>query len=316
MPPAASSSGEEAGLVEVEDDTFDVNKTYGYEFARRLYDEDAFGPYKISIPHHPTIIDIHEDGISYIKMLGVDDEAKQFSRKWDQQLRPTGAVPRSILPNHAWIMEPSVDLDIDRGTGFLHGTIFFSYLNWEVYGAVKSRGGNSDAQWSPTRHQRKTLDQFYYSGLRDTGRRDRGQTVSKWTGGSGSMTENGRLEAVTDSLVVMVDQMWMWTSARERTHKMVLELLDLEQKAASLGEARTTTQQGRAVMLFTIITIIFNVSELTGDPQNPTSGQVWKIAAPISVVVILGSLGVAFFIMYPDSVKSCLRRKSTNKTAV
>lgn len=27
MPPAASSSGEEAELVEVEDDTFDVNKT-------------------------------------------------------------------------------------------------------------------------------------------------------------------------------------------------------------------------------------------------------------------------------------------------
>lgn len=37
---------------------------YGYTFARHLYDEDAFGPYKISIPHHPTIIDIHEDGIA------------------------------------------------------------------------------------------------------------------------------------------------------------------------------------------------------------------------------------------------------------
>ncbi|KAI8169573.1 hypothetical protein K4K49_003770 [Colletotrichum sp. SAR 10_70] len=108
----------------------------------------------------------------------------------------------------------------------------------------------------------------------------------------------------------------------ERAYKMVLELLDLEQKAASLGEARITTKQGQAVMLFTVITVIFlplsffvsyfgqNVSELTGDAQNPTSGQVWKIA------VILGSLAVAFFIMYPDSVKSCLRRKKTNKTAV
>ncbi|KAH0435729.1 hypothetical protein CcaCcLH18_04683 [Colletotrichum camelliae] len=114
----------------------------------------------------------------------------------------------------------------------------------------------------------------------------------------------------------------------ERAHKMVLELLDLEQKAASLGEARITTKQGQAVMLFTVITVIFlplsffvsyfgqNVSELTGDAQNPTSGQVWKIAAPISVVVILGSLAVAFFITYPDSVKSCLRRKKTNGTSV
>ncbi|KAE9583047.1 hypothetical protein CGMCC3_g739 [Colletotrichum fructicola] len=97
----------------------------------------------------------------------------------------------------------------------------------------------------------------------------------------------------------------------EQTHRMVLELLDLELKAASLSEARTTTRQGQAVMLFTIITIIFlplsffvsyfgqNVSELTGDSQNPTSGQVWKIAAPISAVVIVFALAVSFVIMDP-----------------
>lgn len=33
------------------------------------------------------------------------------------------------------------------------------------------------------------------------------------------MTENGRLEAVTDSLVVMVDQMWLWTSARGKLNR-------------------------------------------------------------------------------------------------
>ncbi|KAF3807932.1 hypothetical protein GCG54_00007668, partial [Colletotrichum gloeosporioides] len=115
----------------------------------------------------------------------------------------------------------------------------------------------------------------------------------------------------------------------ERLHQKILQLLDLKRQAASLREARAATQQGRAVMLFTIITTIFlplsffvsyfsqNVSELTGDPQNPTSGQVWKIAvssqAPISVVVIVGSLAVAFFIMYPNYVKPCLRRLKISK---
>lgn len=37
----------------------------------------------------------------------------------------------------------------------------------------------------------------------------------------------------------------------------VLELLDLKSKLASLAEAHETTKQGRAVMLFTVVTIIF-----------------------------------------------------------
>jgi hypothetical protein len=41
------------------------------------------------------------------------------------------------------------------------------------------------------------------------------------------------------------------------THKMLLDLLDLKQKTASLAEARATTQQGRVIMLFTVVTIIF-----------------------------------------------------------
>ncbi|KAL5625694.1 hypothetical protein FOBRF1_000037 [Fusarium oxysporum] len=75
-----------------------------------------------------------------------------------------------------------------------------------------------------------------------------------------------------------------------QTQRMILELLDLEQKAASLREARLTTMQGKAIMLFTVVTIVFlplsfitsflgqNVTDITGDENNPTSGQVWKIA--------------------------------------
>lgn len=94
----------------------------------------------------------------------------------------------------------------------------------------------------------------------------------------------------------------------EYTHKMLLDLLDLKQKTAALEEARSTSQQGKVVMLFTIVTIIFlplsfftsyfgqNISEITGDDKNPTAGEVWRYGAPISAVIILLALLVAYYI--------------------
>ncbi|PVH96135.1 hypothetical protein DM02DRAFT_632249 [Periconia macrospinosa] len=61
------------------------------------------------------------------------------------------------------------------------------------------------------------------------------------------------------------------------TQKMLLNLLDLKQKTASLEEARSTTQQGRAVMLFTIVIVILNVSEITGDDKNPSTWDLRRI---------------------------------------
>ncbi|CAN9267752.1 unnamed protein product [Alternaria alternata] len=84
----------------------------------------------------------------------------------------------------------------------------------------------------------------------------------------------------------------------EHTRKMLLNLLDLKSNAASLAEARSSakeaqaaTTQGRAVMLFTIITVVFlplsfftsyfgqNVKELTGDENNPNSWDLWRVAS-------------------------------------
>lgn len=56
--------------------------------------------------------------------------------------------------------------------------------------------------------QRRTLDEFYYSGLRETASRNAGQTVSKWTGKG--VPENGRDQAAEDSRVILVDQLWIW----------------------------------------------------------------------------------------------------------
>lgn len=40
-------------------------------------------------------------------------------------------------------------------------------------------------------------------------------------------------------------------------YTQLLDLLDLKQTTAALAEAKSTTQQGRAIMLFTVVTIIF-----------------------------------------------------------
>jgi hypothetical protein len=57
-------------------------------------------------------------------------------------------------------------------------------------------------------HPRRTLDQFYYPALDDTSSRDADQTVSKWSGKD--LGRDGRQQAVDDSLLVLVDQLWCW----------------------------------------------------------------------------------------------------------
>ncbi|OAL53516.1 hypothetical protein IQ07DRAFT_640571 [Pyrenochaeta sp. DS3sAY3a] len=102
-------------------------------------------------------------------------------------------------------------------------------------------------------------------------------------------------------------------SDADEVRNMLLSLLDLKSKTAGLLEARSSTNQGRAVMVFTIVTIIFlplsfftsyfgqNVSEITGDPKNPTSWHLWRIATPITIVVVAVAFFMALYIRKPDS---------------
>ena len=57
-------------------------------------------------------------------------------------------------------------------------------------------------------HPRRTLDQFYYSSLRNTSTRDSDQTISKWTGIG--VEQGGRQSAHSSSRLIMVDQLWCW----------------------------------------------------------------------------------------------------------
>ncbi|KAL7800769.1 hypothetical protein V8C43DRAFT_325967 [Trichoderma afarasin] len=127
-----------------------------------------------------------------------------------------------------------------------------------------------------------------------------------------------------ETLLLLIAEVDKLTQEGENTHKMLLNLLDLKQTTAALEEARSTTQQGRIIMLFTIITIIFlplsfftsyfgqNVSELTGDTSNPTSWELWRIGTPITVVVIVSALLIAYRIANPSSRLWLWHRHSTN----
>ncbi|CAG8962177.1 hypothetical protein HYFRA_00005226, partial [Hymenoscyphus fraxineus] len=100
--------------------------------------------------------------------------------------------------------------------------------------------------------------------------------------------------------------------AAENASLGLKDLLDLKQQQASVVEAREavkqgeeTLRQGRAIMLFTVITIIFlplsffatlfgmNVSDLT-DGATLNYKDVLVFMIPISAVVIFGSLCLAF----------------------
>ncbi|QGI69594.1 hypothetical protein CEK26_013550 [Fusarium fujikuroi] len=60
-----------------------------------------------------------------------------------------------------------------------------------------------------------------------------------------------------DDVLTITAELSILKSDAEYNHKMLLDLLNLMQTAAALAEARSTTQQGRAIMLFTIVTIVF-----------------------------------------------------------
>ncbi|GIJ98776.1 hypothetical protein Aspvir_000897 [Aspergillus viridinutans] len=103
---------------------------------------------------------------------------------------------------------------------------------------------------------------------------------------------------------------------RENTilaQKAVENLLDLKQKQANVDESRlarweaeVTQTQSRSVMVFTIFTVIFlplsfftslfgiNVREWSGTETNPDFRQMFLIAGPSSVAIILIALLLAF----------------------
>ncbi|KAL5003351.1 hypothetical protein BDV10DRAFT_44374 [Aspergillus recurvatus] len=95
--------------------------------------------------------------------------------------------------------------------------------------------------------------------------------------------------------------------------KAVENLLDLKQKQANVDESRlarweaeVTQSQSRAVMVFTIFTVIFlplsfftslfgiNAREWSGEPTNLTLRTMLIIAGPTSIAVIVSALLIAF----------------------
>ncbi|KAK4238527.1 hypothetical protein C8A03DRAFT_33461 [Achaetomium macrosporum] len=63
--------------------------------------------------------------------------------------------------------------------------------------------------------------------------------------------------SVDEMLVLLLTELDTMRDDADYTHTMLINLLDLKQKAAALAEARSTSQQGRIIMPFTIVTITF-----------------------------------------------------------
>ncbi|KAK3294459.1 uncharacterized protein B0H64DRAFT_188360 [Chaetomium fimeti] len=144
------------------------------------------------------------------------------------------------------------------------------------------------------------------------------RTIAQGIKGAASKT----IISADETLDLLLAELGVMRKDAEYSHKMLMDLLDLKQKAAALAEARSTSQQGRVVMLFTIVTIIFlplsfftsyfgqNISDITGDDKNPSSQELWRYGAPISVVVILSALLVAYFITKPEWFWFCGKRRA------
>lgn len=74
--------------------------------------------------------------------------------------------------------------------------------------ASAASGDNTFTAADQFYHARRTLDQFYYPALDDTSIRDSDQTISKWSGED--VDKDGKPKATSESLLVMVDQLWCW----------------------------------------------------------------------------------------------------------
>lgn len=91
------------------------------------------------------------------------------------------------------------------------------------------------------------------------------------------------------------------------TQDYITNLMDLKQKGAGLNVARSSAEQGRIMMIFTVFTIVFlplsffaaiygmNIKEWSSVNSNPGAQTVLMYMAPISTVVIFLALLIAFF---------------------
>ncbi|KAF3039838.1 dolichyl-phosphate beta-glucosyltransferase, partial [Didymella keratinophila] len=72
-----------------------------------------------------------------------------------------------------------------------------------------------------------------------------------------SSQESSRIANASDHNTSVIAVLSNLDAEAKDTYSALMELLDLKSKTASLAEARATTKQGNAVMLFTVVTIIF-----------------------------------------------------------
>ncbi|KAI1169763.1 hypothetical protein F4777DRAFT_571893 [Nemania sp. FL0916] len=109
------------------------------------------------------------------------------------------------------------------------------------------------------------------------------------------------------TLIGLSDTVMRLKADTENIHKMLLSLLDLKQKAASLYEARSATKQGNVILLFTIVTIIFAPLSIFASLYSQVP-DVWTYGGGISAAVIIISLFAAWLIIFPKYRKRIITK--------
>ncbi|KAH8679093.1 hypothetical protein BGZ60DRAFT_402512 [Tricladium varicosporioides] len=146
---------------------------------------------------------------------------------------------------------------------------------------------------------------------------------------SNGWTRSSGVELI-DGIETQLSDLNDLTEAAENARDGLKDLLTLKQQQASIVEAREsvkqgeeTLKQGRAIILLTCVTLCFlplsfftgffgmNVQELTGDPplELYRYSEVLKLMLPISFVIIIGSLLIAFSKLIRASLSQDIHEK-------
>ncbi|KAK1254163.1 hypothetical protein MKX08_008158 [Trichoderma sp. CBMAI-0020] len=254
----------------------------------------SFENFNMGTDHQPTATAHEKDLQLVLQVADIIDELKIIRHLADKQREVLKALILALRRCHSSEKSPANHSRADMSTNFhdcsINGTVHVTYHSVER---------SLEESVETTRKLAEKLE----GATRDT------------------------VVSADETLLLLIVELEELTQEGEKTHKMLLSLLDLTQTTAALMEARSTTQQGRVVMLFTIITIIFlplsfftsyfgqNVSQLTGDTSNPTSWELWRVGTPISIVVIVSALLIAYRIGNPSSRLWFWQRSTTDSSA-
>ncbi|KAJ5701491.1 hypothetical protein N7488_009039 [Penicillium malachiteum] len=186
-----------------------------------------------------------------LDLADIIDELKMIHQLMDEQHRVLKTIMKCLNPDaRSESGQRRIKNAFNPETCHMSGDFYLdNYLN-----ASSASQGLIETGFSP-----ETLyvgGNFHFNNYSNTVTENESQQTQDQAPKIESYTQKSLVEA-QKKIIARIDQLDAMQKDAEDTYTQVLNLLDLKQKASSLAEARSTTRQGKAIMLFTIITIIF-----------------------------------------------------------